>query len=118
MRVACIQAKKPDEPAPHVTLSVADRAGRLAAIGTMRRDHSMRVAQANHQRITVIGAIADKILRLGFDQVEVEASCTKRTRDGCLGCAGPRVGNPWRSHRRGLVPFALRWQFPDTHLGP
>ena len=48
--------------------------GRLTAVGTMRCDHlNASVSQLFIQRIAVIGAIADQILRLGFDHVEVEA---------------------------------------------
>jgi hypothetical protein len=48
--------------------------GRLAAVGTVRRDHlNAVVSQLLIQRIAVIGAIADQILRFGFDHVEVEA---------------------------------------------
>ena len=40
----------------------------------MQRDHRDAVSsQYLVQRIAVIGAIADQILRLGFDHVEVEA---------------------------------------------
>jgi hypothetical protein len=40
----------------------------------MRRDHlNAVVSQLLIQRIPVIGAIADQILRLGFDHVEVKA---------------------------------------------
>ena len=43
----------------------------------MRRDHlNAVVSQLLIQRIAVVGAIADQILRLGFDHVEVEAECS------------------------------------------
>ncbi len=43
-------------------------------VGTVRRDHlNAVVSQFLILRIAVIGAIADQILRLGFDHVEVEA---------------------------------------------
>jgi hypothetical protein len=46
----------------------------LTAVGTVWRDHlNAVVSQLLIQRIAVIGAIADQILRLGFDHVEVEA---------------------------------------------
>ena len=55
-------------------LAAADLASAASAIGTMRRDHlNAVVSQLLIQRIAVIGAIADQILRLGFDHVEVEA---------------------------------------------
>ena len=39
----------------------------------MRRDHlNAVVSQLLIQRIAVVGAIADQILRLGFDHVEVD----------------------------------------------
>src|SRR4029077_6172386 len=64
-----------DEPSPRVTaLPSPILRGRLAAIGTMRRDHlNAVVSQLLIQRIAVMGVIADQILRLGFDHVEVEA---------------------------------------------
>ena len=40
----------------------------------MRRDHlNAVVSQLFIQRVAIIGPIADQILRLGFDHVEVEA---------------------------------------------
>jgi hypothetical protein len=46
----------------------------LAAIGAVWRDHLDAVStQFLIQRIAVVGAITDQILRLGFDHVEVEA---------------------------------------------
>ena len=64
-----------DEPASHVTAQPSPiLRGRLDAIGTMRCDHlNAVVSQLPIQRIAVIGAIADQILRLGFDHIEVEA---------------------------------------------
>jgi hypothetical protein len=48
--------------------------GRLAAVGTVRRDHLDAIlSQRLVQWIAVIGAIANQVLRLGFDHVEVEA---------------------------------------------
>src|SRR5262249_36247544 len=47
---------------------------RLAAIGTVWRDHLDAVsAQLLVQGIAVVGAVTDQILGLGFDHVEVEA---------------------------------------------
>ena len=64
-----------DQPASHVTTQPSPiLRGRLTAVGTVRRDHlNAVVAQLLIQRIAVIGAIADQILGLGFDHVEVEA---------------------------------------------
>ena len=46
----------------------------LAAIGAVWRDHLDAVStQLLIQRIAIVGAITDQILRLGFDHVEVEA---------------------------------------------
>ena len=64
-----------DQPASHITAQPSSiLRGRLAAIGAVRRDHlDAVVAQLLIERIAVIGAIADQILGLGFDHVEVEA---------------------------------------------
>jgi hypothetical protein len=46
----------------------------LGSVESVRRDHlDAGLSQLLIQRIAVIGAIADQILRLGFDHVEVEA---------------------------------------------
>src|SRR6266568_6689577 len=64
-----------DEPAPHVAAEAAAILGRwLAPVGAMRRDHLDAVlAQLLIQWIAVVSAIADQVLRLGFDHVKVEA---------------------------------------------
>src|SRR6266498_6132370 len=64
-----------DEPPSHITAQAPPiLSGRLGSVGPVRRDHFDAVlSQLLIQRIAVIGAIADQILRLGFDHVEVEA---------------------------------------------
>jgi hypothetical protein len=47
--------------------------GRLAAIGAVRRNHFDPIsAQLLVERIAVVRAITDQVLRLGLDHVEVE----------------------------------------------
>src|SRR4030095_8503329 len=64
-----------NEPAAHIageTASILRR--QLAAIGAVWRDHLDAVStQLLIQRIAIVGAITDQILRLCFDHVEVEA---------------------------------------------
>ena len=60
----------------------------------MRRDHlDAVVSQLLIQRIAVIGAIADQVVRLGFDHVESKHSCTQQV--------GWQV--PSESIRRGII---------------
>ncbi len=63
-----------DPPTSHVRLSRRRSCVGGLPVGTVRRDHlNAVVSQFLMQRIAVTGAIADQILRLGFDHVEVEA---------------------------------------------
>ncbi len=57
-----------DEPPSHITAQAPPiLSGRLGSVGPVRRDHFDAVlSQLLIQRIAVIGAIADQILRLGF----------------------------------------------------
>src|SRR5215475_5472551 len=74
---AAIESKQRSAPRANVAysgLAVADLAWRLASVAAMRRDHLDAVlAQLLVEWIAVVGAIADQILRLGLDHVEVEA---------------------------------------------
>ena len=64
----------------------------------MRRDHlNAVVSQLLIQRIAVVGAIADQILRLGFDHVEVEAAA-----EDMLASAQWRTVS-WRSGTKGRL---------------
>src|SRR5215472_10801521 len=64
-----------DEPAPRVTAEPSSiLRERLSAIGAMRCNHLDALSsQLLVQRVAVVGAVTDQILRLGFDHVEVEA---------------------------------------------
>ena len=64
-----------DEPAPRVsTEPAAILRGWLDSVRAVRGDHLDALsAQFVVERIAVIGAIADEVLRLGLDHVEVEA---------------------------------------------
>ena len=74
-RCHCIQAKnRSTSQRRRIAVVVADLACALAAIGAVRRDHlDAVVSRVIIEWITVMGAVADKGLRLGFDHVEVEA---------------------------------------------
>src|SRR5215467_5233119 len=63
------------EPASHIAAWPSPiLRGRLASVAAMRRDHLDAVlAQLLIEWIAIVGAIANQILRLGLDHVEVEA---------------------------------------------
>src|SRR5215467_7877710 len=63
------------EPASHIAAQPSPiLRGRLASVAAMRRDHLDAVlAQLLIEWIAIVGAIANQILRLGLDHVEVEA---------------------------------------------
>src|SRR5262249_6305027 len=63
------------EPASHIAAQPSPiLRGRLASVAAMRRDHLDAVlAQLLSEWIAFVGAIANQILRLGLDHVEVEA---------------------------------------------
>jgi hypothetical protein len=63
-----------DDPASFVAAQPSTVRGLVAdAIGTVRRDHLRALfAQCRVEFVTVIRAVADQILRLRFDHVEVE----------------------------------------------
>src|ERR1700738_1964504 len=64
----------------------------------MRRNHlNAVVSQLLVQRIAVIGAIADQILRLGFDHVEVEAELHQADFVMVRCVRADRERQPWRS---------------------
>ena len=64
-----------DEPASHIAAqpsSILRR--RRHAIGAVWRDHLDTISsQFLVERIAVIGPVADQVIRLGFDHVEIEA---------------------------------------------
>ena len=64
-----------DQPAPGISpKSTPILRGALAAIGSVRCDHLNAVfAQVLIERVTIIGAIANDGLGLGFNQVKVKA---------------------------------------------
>ena len=63
-----------DEPASRLTAEPSSILRGHLAVGAMWRNHLDAVAsQLLVQGIAVVGAVADQILRLGFDHVEVEA---------------------------------------------
>src|SRR5262249_44148832 len=61
------------EPASHIAAQPSPiLRGRLASVAAMRRDHLDAVlAQLLIEWIAIVGAIANQILRLGLDHVEV-----------------------------------------------
>src|SRR5262249_12374029 len=63
------------EPASHIAAQPSPiLRGRLASVAAMRRDHLDAVlAQLLIEWTAIVGAIANQILRLGLDHVEVEA---------------------------------------------
>src|SRR6516165_7197521 len=63
------------EPASHIAAQPSPTLrGRLASVAAMRRDHLDAVlAQLLIEWIAIVGAIANQILRLGLDHVEVKA---------------------------------------------
>src|SRR5262245_13012575 len=63
------------EPASHIAAQPSPiLRGRLASVAAMWRDHLDAVlAQLLIEWIAILGAIANQILRLGLDHVEVEA---------------------------------------------
>src|SRR6516225_11655177 len=63
------------EPASHIAAQPSPiLRGRLASVAAMRRDHLDAVlAQLLIEWIAIVGAIANQILRLGLDHVEVKA---------------------------------------------
>ena len=85
-----------DEPAPRVTAEPSSiLRERLSAIGAMRCNHLDALSsQLLVQRVAVVGAVTDQILRLGFDHVEVEAQL--HPADFVMAaCVLTDSGNPW-----------------------